>query len=69
MDMQYFDAAEGEPGGVYDQPTFDAVKKLQTDLGLSLKDDQYGLVGRKTFDAILAQGDAWRNPGEPIHRN
>ena len=67
-DMLYFDAAEGAPDGIYDQPTFDAVTKLQEDLGLSLKDSQYGLVGQKTFDEILAQGDTWRNPGVPIPR-
>ncbi len=64
--MLYF--AGGENSGVYDQPTFDAVAKLQEDLGLDLKASDYGLVENKTFNAILEQGATWTNPGDPVER-
>jgi peptidoglycan hydrolase-like protein with peptidoglycan-binding domain len=66
--MNYFDAAQGEGSGVYDQPTFDAVKKLQEDLGLTLAEGDYGLIGKATFSAIIDQGATWINPGDPIQR-
>ena len=66
--MNYFDAAQGDGSGVYDQPTFDAVAKLQQDLGLALNEGDYGLVGKVTFGAIIDQGATWINPGDPIQR-
>ena len=54
-EMGYFDPAEGDPSGVYDQPTFDAVAKLQEDLGVT--PDEYGLFDQATLDAILSRDD------------
>jgi peptidoglycan hydrolase-like protein with peptidoglycan-binding domain len=67
-DIKYFDPADGENSGVYDQSTFDAVTKLQNDLGIQPQDGNYGVVDQATFDAILNQSGTWQNPGDPVHR-
>ncbi len=60
--------ADGEDSGVYNQPTFDAVEKFQQDLALDLKASAYGLVGKKTFNAIIENSGTWTNSDGPIGR-
>jgi hypothetical protein len=68
LQMQYFDTWGGDLSEIYDQPTFDAVKKFQKDIGISLSSQNYGYVRQKTLDAILENASTWTNPGDPIER-
>ena len=65
--MEYFDPAA--PGsGVYDQRTFNAVKKFQKDLNIQLSSQNYGYVKKETFGALVEYGGTWKNPGGPVTR-